>query len=859
VALFIRNELQPIHKSELDEQNFPESIWCIINCNGENTLIGVCYRAPNSAIINDEALYLLLSKVGNQRVVILGDFNFPALKWGANDTLDASHPFIENIGNNFLFQLVDEPTRDQNFLDLILSSDDSLVQKLEVGEPFESSDHQVIRFNLICKKIASGVNIRRFDYFKADYNEIRKYAESLNWDDISKFDNKNVDEIWTQIKTDILEIRDKFIKIKKNSKCKCKWVTKRVTKFRKAKKKAWNISSGRDSSLYEIYKKKLKLSVKENKIAKKNFEERLVNNIKKDSKSFYAYASSKKRTNNKVGPLEDNSGKILNDNKLNADLLNKYFSSVFTKENMQSIPSPLQTFNANSDQILDKLSITEEIVFVKLSKINVNKSQGPDQIHGKLLYELRSELMKPLTKLYKLSIESGVVPQDWRDANVAPLHKKGSRKKPENYRPVSLTCIIGKILESIIKDSISAHFEKHDLIRSSQHGFTSGRSCLTNLIDFIEVVTKELDEGKCVDLIYLDFSKAFDKVPYSRLYRKLEALGIGGNILQWVQNWLSNRRQRVGIDSEYSDWAAVTSGVPQGSVLGPILFIIYINDLDNNIISKLNKFADDSKLGKGIKSSEDVECLRQDLAKLGKWSEDWQMQFNTDKCLVMHLGRGNVSSEYKVNDSILKESDSERDLGVIIDKNLKFSEQCSKVAHSANITLGMIKRTIHHKSKSVITRLYKALVRPQLEYCVQAWRPYLKKDIDKLERVQHRATKMITECSKLSYENRLKVAGLTTLDDRRDRGDLIETFKVLKGLSKLDYQNLFTLDSNSRTRGNKYKLVKSRSRLDIRKNFFSQRVINNWNRLPDSVVDAVSVNSFKNRYDSYFSSLNSSK
>ena len=166
----------------------------------------------------------------------------------------------------------------------------------------------------------------------------------------------------------------------------------------------------------------------------------------------------------------------------------------------------------------------------------------------------------------------------------------------------------------------------------------------------------------------------------------------------------------------------------------------------------------------------------------------------------------------------------------------------------------MIKRTISHKSKSVITKLYKALVRPQLEYCVQAWRPYLKKDIDKLEKVQHRATKMITECSTLKYEDRLKVTGLTTLEDRRDRGDLIEAFKILKGLNKVDYKQFFTLDSNSRTRGNKYKLVKSRSRLDIRKYFFSQRVVNSWNKLPDSVVDAVSVDSFKNRYDSYIKS-----
>ena len=175
------------------------------------------------------------------------------------------------------------------------------------------------------------------------------------------------------------------------------------------------------------------------------------------------------------------------------------------------------------------------------------------------------------------------------------------------------------------------------------------------------------------------------------------------------------------------------------------------------------------------------------------------------------------------------------------------------MANSANVTLGMIEITINSKSKSIITRLYKALVRPQLEYCVQVWRPYLKKDIEKIEKVQRRATRMISECSKLSYEDRLNITGLPTLEARRNRGDLIEVFKILKGFSKVDYKHYFQLVNSSKTRGNKYKLVKSRSRLDIRKHFFSQRVVNEWNKLPDSVIEAESVNSFKNKYDSYVS------
>jgi len=210
-----------------------------------------------------------------------------------------------------------------------------------------------------------------------------------------------------------------------------------------------------------------------------------------------------------------------------------------------------------------------------------------------------------------------------------------------------------------------------------------------------------------------------------------------------------------------------------------------------------------------------------------------------------------LNIHYVLNDVVLKSTDSERDLGVLVDKSFKFSEQCNKAANSASAMIGMIKRTITSRKKDVIVRLYKSLVRPKLEYCSQAWRPYLKKDIDKLEKVQARATRLITECKKLNYEKRLKYTGLTTLTDRRIRGDMIEVFKILKGFSKVKYSNWFKLAVNGRTRGHKYKLIKSRSRLDIRKNFFSQRVINEWNNLPNEVVEAESINTFKNRYDKY--------
>ena len=246
-----------------------------------------------------------------------------------------------------------------------------------------------------------------------------------------------------------------------------------------------------------------------------------------------------------------------------------------------------------------------------------------------------------------------------------------------------------------------------------------------------------------------------------------------------------------------------------------------------------------------VNNENDADILRLDLDRLAKWSNRWLMEFNTDKCKILHLGSNNPECSFSLNNKSLGNSCSERDLGIIVDNTMKFSEHCNVVASRANSVLGMIKRTITCKRKDIIVKLYKALVRPKLEYCVQAWRPYLKKDIAKLEKVQARATRIIMECRSFKYRNRLELTGLTTLEERRDRGDLIEVFKLLKGFTRVDYKRWFTLLEGSRTRGHSFKLVKDRCRLDVRRNFFSQRVINNWNKLPSFVAESTSINMFK--------------
>ena len=602
---------------------------------------------------------------------------------------------------------------------------------------------------------------------------------------------------------------------------------------------------------YAKYKEALNAATTEIRQSKRSYEQKLACNIKNDSKSFYAYVRSKQNVQDKVGPLEDSAGNIISQGFLMAEDLNGYFSSVFTKEDISSLPVADAKFQGAKSEYLGPLVVTPELVAKKIRAMKDNKSPGVDGIPPKLLMETVDQISIPLARVFNLSLKEGVVPFEWKEANIIPLFKKGSRNKSENYRPVSLTSVICKLLERLIKDHMVDFLVKHKLLNSSQHGFLKARSCLTNMLCFLEEITKWIDVGSPVDIIYLDFQKAFDKVPHQRLLLKLKAHGIGDSITDWIEQWLTDRRQRVVVDGEVSNWKSVLSGVPQGSVLGPILFLIYINDLDDSITSNVLKFADDTKLFRKVNTDGDKQHLQNDLDRLVKWSEKWQMLFNFGKCKCLHTGHGNLNVNYKMGDTVLGTTVKEKDLGVTISADMKVSEQCGIAASKGNQILGLIRRNITYKGKKLIIPLYKAIVRPHLEYCIQAWRPYRKKDIDTLERIQRRATKMIPELRDLSYEERLKECGLTTLETRRLRGDQIEVFKILNGYEIIDRNMFFSLKKDSRTRGHEVKLVKDQCRLDIRKHSFSQRTINEWNKLSTDCVTASSVNMFKNKVDTY--------
>ena len=392
-----------------------------------------------------------------------------------------------------------------------------------------------------------------------------------------------------------------------------------------------------------------------------------------------------------------------------AEALNKQFKSVFTHEDIENIPTMATSSDTgNSFPIMSDITFSLNGIQQALCNLQVNKASGPDRIPPYILKNCAEEISPVLKVIFTKSFTTGILPKDWLTANICPVHKKGRCDDASNYRPISLTSICSKVLEHIIYHNIMNHLNNNNILKENQHGFRANHSCVTQLLTLTEDISYALDHRKQVDVILLDFAKAFDTVPHQRLLTKLHFYGIQNDTYNWIKAWLSNRTQQILLDGITSSSVAVTSGVPQGTVLGPLMFLLYINDITTNIKSPLRIFADDCLLYRVINSPEDTIILQQDLDQISHWVKIWQLRLNVTKCALIRCSRSltPIVHHYTLNNSFLKETDQHHYLGIMLNKTLSWSSHISNIAKKASNSLNFIKRNLSDCSREVKAQAY---------------------------------------------------------------------------------------------------------------------------------------------------------
>ena len=602
----------------------------------------------------------------------------------------------------------------------------------------------------------------------------------------------DVEILWNIVKDGLNLGTEKFIPKFKllNWKQKDKWkapLSKELRELIKKKHRLWHmyIESKSSSALLE-YKTIRNRVRKETRNVVPKQQQSIAEICKRNSKKFWQYVNSKSKVNVGMGNIkvlnELEEPVVIKEDAAKAEAFSDFFFSVYNKEVYKA--EEVDIIENKASFGIDSISCVE--VYDKLKNLNTSKSPGYDNLHPRVLYELKDVICPILCIIINLSFKFEILPVVWKTSVVSAIYKKGNKESVSNYRPISLTCICCKIMESVLRDRLINYLSHNNLISSQQFGFVKGRSATLQLVGLLDDMLKFLDNGSQVDILYTDFEKAFDKIPHQLLLQKLCNYDISGSLLSWIADFLCNRIYTVCINGCLSSFKPVLSGVPQGSVLGPLLFILYINDLPETLeaSSCSSLYADDTKLYKCIDTLDDCKVLEQNLNVLLEWCNKWGMTLNFNKCMIVSFhkhGMNTLTYDYHyidkdANCGIIQRVSSVTDLGVKFDDELSFSFHIYDKIALANKMLGIIKRNFVNMNKECFLLLYKSLVRSHLEYANSVWCPYKVGLINDIERVQRRATKLLVCIKGLSYEKRLEYLKLPTLKFRRLRGDMIEVF-----------------------------------------------------------------------------------
>ena len=726
VAIYHKKNLS-VTQVDLPTDEYKDHLWIEIGTNRKNTLLCGCIYRTQSKDVNKEGCMestklindiILNAYKRNNNLLITGDFNFKEIDW-PNESVPSEKAhllhFIRVLQDCFLYQHVTEPTRyregeNASLLDLILSSEEGVVHDLSYHPPLAESDHICLKFDVYlgtsqpAKKSGSSYII-----FKANFVKICEGLNHQNWIELL---TKSFTEDYDTFCRILAKVTDENKPPAKDpTKKRSIYMNHDALRLKNTKNKLWRKyltkQSKYDHDKYVNCKNQLRNLTRK---LRTDFEKHITAELEKKPKVFWKYANSRLKTRASIPTLTRKDGTKAKSAKEQAETLNMYFASSFTKENTDDFPSPPIY---NICKFLSNINITPEMVLKKLKNLDQNKSAGHDEWHPFFLKSLSEALSLPLSILFNKSLKEGAH-SSWKIAIITPIYKKGNKSDPGNYRPVSLTSVISKTMESILRDVILNLLVENNVLSDGQHGFVPGRDCMTQLLLCLEDWTSIFDAGHAFDVIYTDFAKAFDSVAHERLILKLEAVEITGDVLNWIRSFLVGRSQSVRVEGETSGWQKMLSGIPQGSVLGPLLFVIFINDMPDVVKDNICKlFADDCELY-GIINSDIDQRLQKDLSNLENWSNVWDLPFNATKCKVMHFGRGNPHLVYTMNGCTLEVTTQERDLGVIIDNELKFHVHTAAAVKKANQVLCIIKRSYCTRNADCLNNINADINAPRL-------------------------------------------------------------------------------------------------------------------------------------------------
>ena len=856
-----------------------------------NTFIAVVYRPPNSSTSGFRTLLdLLQSKLDEHTkdsrspdIYILGDFNLPSIDWelcsvkpGTTcESPEATAHLLDFMGRNFLSQMVNKPTRENNTLDLIFTNKPQDVLNVTV-EDTKLSEHRLVEallgFNPTTRVQATNpspdpLSFRAVDIHQADYDAINSHLFQIDWKSLKENLHNDTcgDQFLELIRLTVLQVTLLHSPPKnfKSRRSKDKYIMKRKRRKLNARISALRANNPNSPILPKLLDDVNSLTYEIKELIESELEakeDKAISKLKINQRYFFSYAKRFAKVHSTVSPIKDQNGELQTDPSIKAELLQSQYCKVFSDPTKANPEQCASLINHTHSSILENLTSGEDDIKEAIKDLDPYSSTPDGDIPAKVLKSCSDNLVYPLFLLWKSSFETGLIPSSLKTQYVTPVFKKGDQTDAANYRPISITSHIIKIFERVLRKRIVSHMETNNLLSDKQHGFRKKRSCLTQLIDHVDHILKTLNSGEEVDTIYLDYAKAFDKVDLQTLLKKLQRYGIGGKMLQWIRQFLLNRFQTVVVEGKKSSFQLVISGVPQGTVLGPIFFIIYINDqLDVLKAANGKIFADDTKLTCMICDIIAHMLLQDDLNNIVAWSLRNNMLLNGSKFELLNYSLNKTKLlrnlpftqeflQYTLADGTsIEPSKTVRDLGVLLSNDCSWTPHIQKMLISTRKVAAWVLSVFRTRTPALMMTLYKTMVRSKLEYCCPVWNPAKVEDIRDIENIQRNFTRKISNCKGQNYWERLKTLKIMSLQRRRERYTIIHTWKIASGAAPNDIGMIF----NTNQRRGLKAIVPSlypgaqRSVSTHYHNSFGVKAAFLWNILPKSVNEKSTLDSFK--------------